>query len=120
MFYGTALSTLTPNIYIFNPKDQSDNEESENDEELADEFEETSEKEQISPNPLPRQKCPQVTAQAINIAHSLVDTCLAQLCKLHLIIHNIILFIFTTVPSYGFVLTFFQEKETSYQKNLNK
>ena len=64
-----------PNIYILNNEDQSENEKSTD--------EETTEKEQVNPIPLPRQN-PQVTAQAINIAHSLLDTCLSQLCKLYL------------------------------------
>lgn len=42
--------------------------------------EETTEKEQDIPIPIPRWN-PQVTAQAIKTAYFLVDTCLSQLCK---------------------------------------
>ena len=77
IFSGTA-----PNVYILNTKDQSENEQSTD--------EETTDKEQVNPIPLPGQN-PQVTAEATNIAHSLVDTCLSQLCKLYLMTYFIYL-----------------------------
>ena len=107
-----------PNIYILNTEDQSENEKSTD--------EKTTEKEQVNPIPLPQQN-QQVTARTINIAHSLVDTCLSQLCKLYLMTH--VLFIFTTrlvyiehllYPHMALCYLSSQERENDLPNNLNK